>query len=104
MKGLGYLEETILLLVMLMEEEAYGFSVSEAYQKHMGKSISISAVHSVLSRLEEKGLIKSHMGGATSERGGRRKRIFEATSKGRAVITAIKVSRQKLWNLIPDLK
>ena len=42
MKGLGYLEETILLLVMLMEEPAYGFSVSEAYQKHMGKTISIS--------------------------------------------------------------
>ena len=104
MKGLGYLEETILLLVMSMEEDAYGFSVSEAYQKHMGRSISISAVHSVLSRLEEKGLIESTMGGATSERGGRRKRIFQATGKGRQTIAAIKASRQKLWNLIPDLK
>ena len=104
MKGLGYLEETILLLVMLMAEPAYGFSVSEAYQKHMGKTISISAVHAVLSRLEEKGLITSQMGGASAERGGRRKRIFEATDKGREVINAIKASRQKLWNLIPGLE
>ena len=103
MQGLGYLEETILLLVMIMDEEVYGFSVSEAYTKYMGKSISISAVHAVLSRLEKKGLISSYMGGATAERGGRRKRIFESTAEGRKVIAEIKASRQKLWNLIPGL-
>ncbi|MCR9289690.1 MAG: PadR family transcriptional regulator [Bacteroidetes bacterium] len=103
MQGLGYLEETVLLLILSMDDEAYGFSVSEAYKKHAGKSISISAIHSVMSRLEKKGLIKSHMGGATAERGGRRKRIFEATAQGKEVITEIKVSRQKLWSLIADL-
>ena len=103
MKGLGYLEETILLIVMSMNDEVYGFSVSEAYKQHMGKSISISAVHSVLSRLEKKKLIKSYMGGATAERGGRRKRLFEATDQGREVIAEIKAARQKLWNLIPGL-
>jgi len=104
MQGLGYLEETVLLLIMSMKEEVYGFSVSEAYQKYMGKTISISAIHAVMSRLEKKGLIESHMGGATAERGGRRKRIFQATARGRTVIAEIKASRQKLWNLIPDLK
>ena len=103
MKSLGYLEETILLLVLSMKDDAYGFSVAEAYKKHMDKTISLSAVHSVLSRMEDKGLIKSEMGGATAERGGRRKRIFQATAKGKQVIAEIKASRQKLWNLIPDL-
>ena len=103
MKGLGYLEETILLIVMSMDKEVYGFSVREAYVAHMGKRISISAVHSVLSRLEKKGLIKSYMGGATAERGGRRKRFFDATDQGRAVIAEIRNARLKLWNLIPDL-
>jgi len=103
MKGLGYLEETILLLVMTMDEDAYGFSVSEAYKKHMGKPISISAVHTVLSRMEKKGFIISVMGAATAERGGRRKRIFEATQKGHDIILEIRVSRQKLWSLIPNL-
>ena len=103
MQGLGYLEETILLLVMTMQNEAYGFSVSEAYQKHMKKSISISAVHAVLSRLEKKGLVQSEMGEATAERGGRRKRIFESTNQGREVIQEIRASRETLWNLIPKL-
>lgn len=104
MQGLGYLEETVLLLILLMDEEAYGFSVSQAYEEHMGKSISISAVHAVMSRLENKGLIESYMGGATAERGGRRKRIFQATAAGKTAIAEIKASRQKLWDLIPDLK
>lgn len=104
MQGLGYLEETILLLILLMDEDAYGFSVTQAYEDQMGKSISISAAHAVMSRLEQKGLIESYMGGATSERGGRRKRIFQATAAGKAAIAEIKASREKLWNLIPGLK
>ena len=103
MKGLGHLEETILLLVMSMDGEVYGYAICEAYRKHMGKRISISAVHSVLSRLEKKKLIRSEMGGATSERGGRRKRIFYSTEQGMKVITQIKASRLKLWNKIPGL-
>ena len=104
MKNIGYLEEIILLLIMSMEGEAYGYSVSEAYKKYMGKSISISEVHTVMTRMEEKGMIKSSMGGATAERGGRRKRIFEATEQGITVISEIKSAREKLWDLIPDLR
>ena len=103
MMQLGYLEETALLLIMVMDEDAYGFSVSQAYLEHTGKHISISAVHTVLSRLEKKGLIKSEMGGTSEERGGRRKRIFRSTDAGKEVIEEIKASRQKLWSRIPNL-
>lgn len=51
MKGLGFHEEVILLLFLAMGDDAYGFSVSEAYEKHTGKSISISAVHAAMSRV-----------------------------------------------------
>ncbi len=101
--SLGNLEETILLLVMVIKDEAYGFSVVKHYQEHTGKSISISAVHSVLSRLEKKGFISSAMGGATEERGGRRKRIFRATKAGVTAVSQMKSDRQKLWKLIPEL-
>ena len=103
MQQLGYLEETVLLLIMKMEGDAYGFSVSEEYKQHTGKSISISAIHTVLSRLEKKGFIQSEMKGATEERGGRRKRVFVPTNEGKETIVAIKHSRQSLWSQIPDL-
>jgi DNA-binding PadR family transcriptional regulator len=102
-QNLGNLEETILLIVAVMQEEAYGYTVSEEYLKNMGARISISAVHTVLKRLEKKGLIKSEMGGATAERGGRRKRIFKITRSGMNTLEFIQNKRMKLWNMMPKL-
>lgn len=102
-QNLGNLEETVLLLVAVMPDEAYGYTVSETYFKHIGSRISISAVHTVLKRLEKKGLIKSEMGGATAERGGRRKRIFKITKIGRTTLEALQEQRMKLWNMMPKL-
>ncbi len=102
-QNLGNLEETVLLIVAVMAEEAYGYTVSEAYYKHMGGRISISAIHTVLKRLEKKGLIISKMGGATAERGGRRKRIFEVTKIGMSTLEHIQSNRMKLWDLMPKL-
>ncbi|MEL7005040.1 MAG: PadR family transcriptional regulator, partial [Bacteroidota bacterium] len=65
--------------------------------------ISISAVHTVLKRLEGKGFIESEMGGATQERGGRRKRIFKVTSLGRNTLESIQENRMKLWSMMPKL-
>ncbi|MEM6342642.1 MAG: helix-turn-helix transcriptional regulator [Bacteroidota bacterium] len=101
-KNLGHLEESTLLIVMILEE-AYGVSVAEAYEEHTNNSISIPAIHTVLKRLENKGLLKSRMGEATAERGGRRKRIFEATPYAYKVIAEIRASRMQLWSMIPRL-
>lgn len=101
---LGNLEETILLLVMIMEEEAYGYAVSKEYKRQNNKEISISAVHTVLSRLEKKGYIQSEMGGATDDRGGRRKRIFKTTNAGVRAIKELKEHRTKLWAQLPQIQ
>ena len=102
-QNLGNLEETVLLIVAVMSDEAYGFTVSEEYHKHMGNRISISAVHTVLKRLEKKGLIKSEMGGSTAERGGRRKRIFSVTKFGLRTLEELQQNRMKLWDMMPKL-
>ncbi len=103
-KNLGTLEETILLMVAVMQGEAYGYSLSDEYQKTFGNEITISAVHTVLKRLEKKGFIQSEMGGATSERGGRRKRIFKVTSMGMNTLQTLQENRMKLWNMMPNVK
>ncbi len=98
--NLGHLEESVLLLVMIVDE-AYGVSVAQAYEEKTGNTISIPAIHTVLKRLEKKGMLRSRMGEATAERGGRRKRIFEATPYGYQVIAQLRENRLKLWSLIP---
>jgi len=98
---IGSLEETILLIVLVMQEEAYGVSIAEEYQQRSGKRISIPAIHTVLKRLEKKGLVTSKMGGATQERGGRKKRIFEVTKAGYKILSELRETRESLWKMAP---
>lgn len=97
---LGELEELVLLMVALLGKEAYGVSITEELRKQAGREISISAAHAVLHRLEEKGFVKSRMGGSSAERGGRRKRLFSITAYGRNVLEELRETRNVIWSLI----
>jgi DNA-binding PadR family transcriptional regulator len=97
---LGELEELILLIVALLNKEAYGVSIAEELSKQAGRDITISAIHAVLHRLEEKGFVKSRMGGASAERGGRRKRLFNITAHGRNALEELRDTRMAIWSLI----
>jgi len=97
---LGELEELILLIVALLNKEAYGVSIAEELKKQAGRDVTISAIHAVLHRLEEKGFVKSRMGGASAERGGRRKRLFSITAYGRNALEELRDTRSAIWGLI----
>lgn len=103
MKGthLGEFEELVLLTVCVLYEEAYGVAIMEAIKAQAGRSVSISAVHSALHRLERKGFLDSEMGGATKERGGRRKRYFSITNAGKEALIDTRHLRNKMWQMIP---
>ncbi len=101
---LGELEELILTMVGILKEEAYGNAIVQEVQSQLERKLNLSGVHVTLYRLEDKGLVKSYMGGATNERGGRRKRYFELTSAGISVLHSLQEQRLKLWNLMPELK
>ena len=101
---LGEFEELVLTMVAALQEDAYGAAIAEEIETRMKRDVNLSAVHVTLYRLEDKGYIKSSMGGGTKERGGRRKRIFTITSVGMAMLRAMKESRVELWKLVPQLK
>lgn len=101
---LGEFEELVLTMVGILQEEAYGNAIVNEVKQRVGRDSNLSAVHVTLYRLEDKGLVKSTMGGATNARGGRRKRIFTVTNAGYAMLRAMKEQQMQLWKLIPQLK
>jgi PadR family transcriptional regulator PadR len=101
---LGDFEELILTVVAAFQENAYGAAITLEIEKWIGRKVTLSAVHVTLYRLEDRGYIKSKVGGATRERGGRRKRIYTITSAGVAVLKAMKETRTDLWKVVPQLK
>lgn len=100
MKGyIGEFEELVLLTIASLGDEAYGVGIKADIEKRANRSISIGALHSTITRLEEKGFIKSWLGEPTEERGGRRKRFFELTHSGKEALHEIKALRDQLWKV-----
>lgn len=105
MKGnnLGEFEELILLAVASLEKEAYAVSVKEELEKRANRVTNISAIHSSLYRLEDKGYLSSEFGGATQKRGGKKKRYFQVTNAGFAVLKEAKELKEDFYKTIPQL-
>ncbi|RDB05325.1 PadR family transcriptional regulator [Runella aurantiaca] len=101
---LGEFEEVVLLMVAILDGEAYGVTVSQALEEHTGRVVTFGTVHNTLIRLEEKGFVSSQLGGATNERGGRRKRIFQVTALGSRALQEIQQLRHELWQMMPPTK
>ena len=105
MKGtyLGEFEEIVLLTVGILYEDAYGLSITDEIGKQTGRKVMISAVHKALVRLEDKGFLKSEMGGATETRGGRKKKLYHLTSMGKDALAKSKELRNKMWDSVPKI-
>ena len=98
--NLGEFEEIVLLLVAAHDTDAYGLSIANAIEKDLNRNVTLSSVHTALYRMEEKGFLESAVGGATSERGGRSKRIFKITSLGKQALESSRQTRNMLWDKI----
>jgi DNA-binding PadR family transcriptional regulator len=79
---LGEFEYLLITTAARLGTEAYGAGIREELEAVTGRKCSIGALYTTLDRLETKGLLKSWMGEATPQRGGRAKRMVRVTPKG----------------------
>ncbi len=101
---LGEFEELVLLVIGVLGEESYSLSIQKKLRESTGRKPSIGALHSALNRMQTKGFLESFEGGATKERGGRRKRFYRLTAYGRKALDTAYDLRVKLYNELPELK
>ena len=83
-KSLGEFEILVMAALIRLGDDAYGVTIRQEIESRAERDVSIGALYTTLQRMEDKGLVASRMGDATPERGGRAKRFFEITPKGRA--------------------
>jgi len=102
MKGdrLGEFEELTLLAVCAVKGETYGVPVQRFAEKATGRRVTMGAVYRALDRLEDKGYVRSCMGPAAPVRGGKAKRLYEATAEGAKVLKALRRTRERIWQVI----
>lgn len=99
---LGEFEYILITAAVSLGDDAYGAAIREEIETSAHRKCSIGALYSTIDRLEAKGLLKTWMGEATPERGGRAKRMVQVTPSGvRAAKefyeTMLRVSRNAVW-------
>jgi DNA-binding PadR family transcriptional regulator len=79
---LGEFEQLVLLAVLRLGTQAYAVPVRAEIQERTRRLTSRGAVYITLDRLEEKGFLRSHLGDASEQRGGRQRRYYRLTPAG----------------------
>lgn len=96
--SLGEFEQIILLAILRLDNEAYGVTIRAEIAACTGREPSPGALYTTLDRMEEKGFVRSWLGEATPQRGGRAKRYVALTKAGRATL----VSAQRAYRNLLD--
>lgn len=99
---IGEFEYLLIAASLRLAEGAYGASIRREVEEATERPCSIGSLYTTLDRLEAKGLVKTWMGEATAERGGRAKRMVSVTAKGVESASAFhraisRVSRDISW-------
>ena len=81
-RALGGFEQTILLAILQLGDDTDGVSIRRRIEARTGLETSTGALYTTLKRLERRGLVSSHVGEPTAERGGRRKRHYDLEGPG----------------------
>ena len=99
---LGEFEYLLITAAARLGEEAYGAAIRREIEEATGTRCSIGALYTTLDRLQTKGFVKTWMGEATAQRGGRAKRMVRVTAKGVQAATSFyravtRLSRDVSW-------
>lgn len=98
---LGEFEQLALLAVLRLGEDAYGARIQEELDRTAEREASISAIYITLTRLEDKGMVRSWKAPPTDERGGKARRYFAVEPDG---VVALDEARQRLLSMWDGLE
>jgi DNA-binding PadR family transcriptional regulator len=93
------------LLVMLAAlslgpREAYTVSIAEHIRRKTGRAVRRANVFTALRRLEEKGLVSTHLGDPRAQRGGRPPRLVKVEPAG---VAAVRATNDAIQAMVGDL-
>lgn len=97
----GDLELLVMLALVRLDRDAYGVSIAREIETTSKRAVALGSVYAALERLEARGLVKSSLGEATAERGGRAKRYFQITGLGVRQLRSTREALMKMWQGVP---
>lgn len=97
MKILTKLEENVLLAILKLHNNAYIVTIKLSLEKFLGKDISFGALYLSLNRLIREGYLRTEIGEAVAQKGGRAKKYYRLTKTGVLKLQEIHDLQRKMW-------
>jgi len=95
-KTLGALEQSVMMVILALGEGAYGVAIRDELSRRTQRDHSFGAIYTTLDRLDAKGMVFSHLGEPTAERGGKAKRFYTLSEDGRQALAQATEARLQL--------
>ncbi len=103
MKKLTALEESILITIFRLKDDAYSVSIHRKLFEMTGSDMIIGSLYNVLDQLSKKGYLNKKRGYPVSERGGKSKMYYSVSKDGLKALDETRKLHTKLWNGLPDI-
>jgi len=96
-------EEFVLLSVWRLQDDAYSLQIRAQISDITGTEWSLGSIYTPLERLEKRRLLTSRLSKETPERGGRKKRIYELTPRGKQALAELRTVGDAMWHGVAHL-
>ena len=98
MKEITKIEETILLSIFRLKDNAYGVTIKEQIKRITGRDYLYSTLYTSLEQLVRKGFIEKCLGNSSPMRGGKRKVFFTLTKGAIVALKNAYSQHESIWN------
>ena len=95
-------ELLILLALLRIGPGAHTAAVQEVLADRGGRSVTLGSLYNTLMRMEDRGLVESALGDPTPERGGKAKRLYVVTERGRTALRRTRRLYERMWTDLPE--
>lgn len=103
MKLLTRSEEFVLLAIWKLQDDAYTLPIRKQISEITGRTWSLGSIYTPLERLVKRNYLTSYLAESTLARGGRHKRVYQLTPKGRQALIRTREVEEAMWSGITGL-
>jgi PadR family transcriptional regulator PadR len=97
-------EEFILLSIWKLKDNAYGVTIRRDFMETTNRTLHYGSLYNTLELLIRKGLVTCWESPPDSRRGGRRKKLYYLTPKGKKALKEAQGVYRSVWERVPDFK
>lgn len=90
-------EQLVLLSVLRLGDRATGATIREDLEAAAHRTVAVATIYVALSRLEQRGFVRSWMSDPTPVRGGKAKKHYALEPDGTRALTEAKATLERMW-------